>query len=306
MMSPWKEVSKRNRCLICEGKSWCKISLDGSTALCRRCSKGAFKTKTDILGTEFYLHKIGESKPKSTFIAQKVKGTLPTRDLNTGYEMILRHCTLEKSHLDELLNRGFSNEDIQLRNYKSNLDQTQRSYVAKELVKHFGIDFCRLVPGFVENKSDFCGEHTLFGARGILIPVRNTKREIIALKVRSDNSDSSQRYLYYSSSSFGGAGTGAPVHVPLYSDREIDTVRITEGELKADLATLKTGILTISIPGAMNFLTCIPVLEELGPRSILLSFDSDIFSNQRVAESLQSLFQILKQKHFTVGVELWK
>jgi hypothetical protein len=45
----------------------------------------------------------------------------------------------------------------------------------------------------------------------------------------------------------------------------LEVIRMTEGELKADVATVLTGILTLSIPGVSAWRAVIRVLEQLQP-----------------------------------------
>src|SRR5262249_31376345 len=79
---------------------------------------------------------------------------------------------------------------------------------------------------------------------------RDPAGPIIALKVRRDGDGDGRRYFYLSSATHGGPGPGAPVHVPLGVQATRDVWRLTEGELKADVATLLSGTPTISVPGA--------------------------------------------------------
>ena len=79
---------------------------------------------------------------------------------------------------------------------------------------------------------------------------RDLQTRIIALKVRADGGDG-PRYSSVSSYNHGGAGAGAHVHVPVF-DGDCTIVRVTEGELKADVATVLSGILTLGLPGVTN------------------------------------------------------
>lgn len=97
-----------------------------------------------------------------------------------------------------------------------------------------------------------------------------------------------------SSKTHGGPGPGAQVHVPLHTGGR-ETVRITEGELKGDVATVLSRILTISIPGVGNWQTALPVLEALQPRQVLLAFDSDWRKNSHVALALA--FALLRARY---------
>jgi hypothetical protein len=128
---------------------------------------------------------------------------------------------------------------------------------------------------------------------------------IRAIKIRADRATEKNRYTWLSSKSFGGASPGAPVHVPLY-DGNTETVRITEGELKADISTVLSGMLTISMPGVSNWKSVLPVISEIAPRCVHLAFDADKIRNRHVARAQSELFHELKRLGYRVEVESWK
>jgi hypothetical protein len=83
-------------------------------------------------------------------------------------------------------------------------------------------------------------------------------------------------------------------------------MRITEGELKADVATALSGVLTIAVPGVSMWRQALPVLQALQAQRVLLSFDSDWYQNQYVARALAQAAQALVEAGYIVGVETWE
>jgi hypothetical protein len=84
----------------------------------------------------------------------------------------------------------------------------------------------------------------------MLIPIRDLSSRIVALKVRRDDpAEDGPRYVYLSSVGHGGPGPGSPVHVPLGTVALDGVARVTEGELKADLAAALSGLPTIGPAG---------------------------------------------------------
>src|SRR5262249_40985962 len=61
------------------------------------------------------------------------------------------------------------------------------------------------------------------------------------------------------------------------------TVRLTEGEIKADVATSLSGMLTVSAPGVSNWRGCLPALQELKPKTVRGAFGSHASVNAPVA-----------------------
>jgi hypothetical protein len=94
------------------------------------------------------------------------------------------------------------------------------------------------------------------------------------------------------------------VHVPLHSSQS-DTVRLTEGELKADVATELSRLLTFSIPGVAMWRKALPVLDVLQPKQVLLAFDADWRTNPHVAQALGQAVAALVGAGYTVEVESW-
>ena len=95
------------------------------------------------------------------------------------------------------------------------------------------------------------------------------------------------------STKHGGPGPGVSVHVPLHSRRSKQrTVRVTEGELKADIATARTGILTLGLPGVGMFARAVPILQELGAEKVIIAFDADYRHKPAVAAALRAYHAI--------------
>jgi hypothetical protein len=145
---------------------------------------------------------------------------------------------------------------------------------------------------------------TLAGAAGLLIPVRDPARRIVALKIRKDESDG-ERYSFLSSTRYGGPGSGAPVHVPAGIHSPAEIVRLTEGELKADVAFVLTGVPTISMPGVSSWRACLPYLKALGCRTVRLALDGDARDKPVVARALGACAETLPTEGVAVELECW-
>src|SRR5262249_3325977 len=113
------------------------------------------------------------------------------------------------------------------------------------------------------------------------------------------------KYTTISSAKHGGPSPGAQVHVPLFDGVHGDTVRLTEGELKADITTALSGLLTVSIPGVAMWRKALPVLQALGVQRVLLAFDADWRTNPHVAQALGQAAYALVQAGYEVQIEDW-
>src|SRR5262249_29587763 len=159
--------------------------------------------------------------------------------------------------------------------------------------------------GFYIAKRDGQCWGSIAGAAGLLIPVRNLDGPIVALKVRANDPGDGPKYTTISSAKHGGPSPGAQVHVPLHDGPYGDTVRLTEGELKADIATALSGLLTVSIPGVALWRKVLPVLQLLQPRQVRLAFDADWRTNPYVARALAHGAFALVKAGYAVQVEDW-
>lgn len=223
-----------------------------------------------------------------------------------AYQAALDVLPLWNGHREDLGRRGLSDAEIDLRRYRSlpgNRPEERPSLTGYRSVTQ--PDGTRAsegpvdttgVPGFRDGRLS-----ALFGRSGIMIPVRDAQERIVACKVRLDSGlfeeETGDKYRWLSN---GSPSSGSPVHVPLW-DGPKDTVRVTEGPLKADVATALTGTLTIGVGGAKAVRSAVPVLRELGAHKVLVAFDADE-AGQRAN---QDLVDALAHSGLDVAVETW-
>ena len=99
------------------------------------------------------------------------------------------------------------------------------------------------------------------------------------------------------------------MHVPAVSEElagdELPAhllVRITEGELKAHVATQLSGVLTLSVAGVSAWRSAMPVLRALEPSRVLLAFDRDAATNPHVARALEATAEALAAEGWQVEI----
>jgi Protein of unknown function (DUF3987)/Domain of unknown function (DUF3854) len=222
--------------------------------------------------------------------------------LHAVYQAVLANLTLSQAHRDNLRNRGLSDQEIEQRGYKTHIMQG-RARLARVLRDRFGDELLR-VPGFYVKESDN-GNHylTIAGRLGMLIPVRDLTGRIVALRIRQDEGE--PKYCWLSTANRGGAGSGARVHVPKTIATATKTIRITEGELKADIATSRSGILTLSIPGVGIWRPALEVLAKLECDTVRLAIDMDARDNPDVARALDEIAFGLVEAGYGLELETW-
>lgn len=305
----WIDSTSNSPCPICSAVKWCSVSADGKTVCCRHEARGAYNSKTDVNGAEVHLHRLGDpsnstSVPTPSSAVEPV--ACPPLVADRVYRALLQELLLSDPHRENLLNRGLTQDEIAKRGYKS-FPAKGFSKIATKVRDVVGDDVMR-VPGFILKDGENGKYLTLAAAPGIAIPVRNRDGQVIAIKIRADASDATGRcgrYFYMSSGKHGGPGSGSPIHVPLGVPKAARVVRLTEGELKADIATALTSVPTISAPGCSVWLTAIDVIGDIHPMIVRLAFDADCQTKPEVAKALIATWNELVGRNYVVEIERW-
>ena len=303
----WKRVTKPSPCPICSKPDFCIISGDGSIVGCTRSETGCFKSKQGQNGGTIYYHRLNGTRHQQNPSPQSTKGPAAKRAdpeiVNQVYSALLGALKLSKTHRENLRKRGLADVEIDNRGYRS-LPIQGRTKIAGEIREQFGKVVLQ-VPGFVVKEEDGRQHITIAGWAGLLVPVRDNEGQIVALKVRRNDEGQGPRYVYLSSTGRAGPGPGAPVHIPQGIHSPVDTVRMTEGELKADIALALSGLPTISIPGVSNWRPGLDVLKKLEVKTVRLAFDADVRENVVVGRYLLACAEELLAQEFVVELECW-
>jgi hypothetical protein len=274
-----------------------------------RVEEGSFKVKEDRNGGRYFLHRLADGPRLDSLPLRNPTDAEPKRadadTLNQVYTAFLARLSLSKSHRENLLARGLADEAIDRNGYKT-LPIQGRARIAGALGERFGDQLLR-VPGFVVKDRDGGRYLTVRGPGGIVVPVRDLAGRILALKVRGDGQrDCGPRYVYVSSAGHGGPGPGSPAHVPLGMAAPAELVRVTEGELKADVAQALSGLPTVSAPGVASWRPVLPVLRALGCKTARLAFDADAHDKAPVGRALAALAEALAAEGLALELERWE
>ena len=217
------------------------------------------------------------------------------------YSTLCDGLELSEEHREDLQRRGLDDSDIDQRGYRSLTNAGARDAIAHLRTVHSDAELL-CVPGFVADPD--AGVRLVGPGQGLIIPCRDPQERIVALKVRRDDG-SGQVGKYSCISGGGGPSCGTPTHVPLGIKQPVPIVRVTEGELKADTATVRSDIPTIGIAGVSNWRSALPVLQSLGVKSVYLAFDSDCQTKPHVARPLREFAEALRERGYDVNIEIW-
>ena len=175
------------------------------------------------------------------------------------HSAILDALTLSDIHKTQLLLRGFTLDDIERLGYRS-IRQVDKGRLARHVLSVVGLK-CLNVP-CVSPAGDTV---KLPDASGLLIPVRSLDGRVWSLKVRSEGA---VRYRWY------GSGTSVALpHHPLGTPTTAAKAWVTEGEIKADYASLRVSTPVLGVPGMDRWQTILPTLQAMKVRRVVIDFD---------------------------------
>jgi hypothetical protein len=308
MMSRWRRVTRTHRCPICDHPDWCRLTEDGDWALCRRVDTGGGIHRVDKVGMSYWLYPMMDTRPERPVIELPVRHS-PERAspdvLHRVYHAWLDRLSLTQIHYNNLRSRGLADAEITRRQYRT-MPQHGRADLARRLVERYGADVCSRVPALYLKTEGGRRWWSLAGSPGLLIPVRDQGGRIMALMVRRDEADADPKYMFASSARHGGPGPMVGVHVPRHDGAHGFTVRLTEGVLKADVATSLDGMLTLGLSaGVASWRQALPVLQAMQVNRVYVAFDADVSRNIHVARALQQCVRTLQASGLQVRIEVW-
>ncbi len=331
----WPEATPQNPCPICGKDHRCKIA-DGA-ARCFRSAKppvGWQVKRRHADGGATFIRDTGDAprsrqRPRSSaakapnadanvspsvVIAGPMIADAPTpatsatpATLDRAYTALLNRLPLSDKHREQLWGRGLTDNEIDRRRYRTK-PAGNCAKICGEICAELGEAIYRATPGFIN-----CGKHQLATYAGLVVPVRDVAHGIIALQLRLDVPTASGKYRYFTSRSKvtpEAPSPGAPIHVSLGTDAAAvvaagGVIRITEGSLKADVATSLSRRPTFSVPGVGLWRSAIDVLRTLRARTALVAFDVDASVNPDVARHLLACVNGLVEEGFAVELERW-
>jgi hypothetical protein len=305
-------VPNSSLCPICQHDRRCKLAPDSRAARCFRTDVAPagwrVKKKHRDGGATFVMENaVAASKPKpgsatsaSVSSPSSAASRLAPADSDCAYSLLISKLSLNTLHRLALRKRGLNDEQIALREYRSMPTPYERSKIAAELATELGEIFQR-VPGF----GYVDGKPRLFGASGLLIPIRNLAGQIVAMTVRADSPITDNKYTALSSLKKGGCSPGSPAHVPIGVTAPVKRLRLTEGHLKADIISALDSTPTVSFDGVSMYRLGIALAKKLSAATVSLALDADAETNSAVAKNLLMAMCALRDEGIALELERW-
>lgn len=173
----------RETCVICNKRGGCMINEEGDTVVCIRVESD-IRFSEKLLSWVHHLNK--KRKPSSDDISgEYIQGheKKPADALHNVHQALLDNTSLTDAHYEHLKSssRQMDDHEIMTRSYRSFPNKPWET--VKILSEQFSNEDFQGVPGFFENKYGW----TISGAKGIMIPYRNEKNQIVGFQIRVDN-----------------------------------------------------------------------------------------------------------------------
>ena len=267
------------------------------------CTYGAALVK----GKKLFLsdRSVTLSAPRVKTAEQWRSNIAPVAKRNAFYQAVLGQLYLSQSHAEILLNRGIPRDCLW--RYRSVPERIYSNTTKQKLVEITAAALMSIgdvpsgVPGFYVNEN---GEWTItFPVQGYIIPVLDYHGRIKGLQVRADNPKKA-KYRWVSSNPDPSrehpftSGTSAETCVHYRAGiKAADTVYLTEGPLKADVASALLGRTFLAIPGVSStgeLPNVLSFLKKQGVVRIVNALDMDRLTNPNVAEAVQKIQGIVE------------
>lgn len=247
---------------------------------------------------------------------KKIKPKLPEMgkpvslyERNQTYQMLCAMLSLTKEHRRQLRLRGLSDEQIDRAGYRSTPVFGFDGFAKRLLEKGCAVEG---VPGFYVKNNGTWTIHFSSRASGIMIPYRTMSGAVSAFQIRLDNPFVDEKghvtkYIWFSSvDNEKGVSSGSPAH--FVGDPCDETVFVTEGALKADIANALSGRTFLAVAGVGNISSLqepFAFLKKNGTKNIYECYDSDKFSNPHVKRGASALVDMIKEFGFKPKIMKW-
>lgn len=293
-------------CPFCgDNKKHLRLNTAKNVYYCHRCnaSGNAVTLYAKLSGTDnktAYCELVAGDKIRPTVIHQRISDitehvALPLAERHAVYTELLKSLDLSDKHKNNLLSRGLDIDTIERNLYRTTPDSTAANRIAENLSGRYSLTG---VPGFyTKDKAWRTVRH-----KGFFIPVRSADGLIQGLQIRLD--DVQKRKCRWFSSRNKERGTAAQswIHVAGNGD---NTVAVSEGALKSDVAAFVTGNCVVGLSGANCINGLVPLLNSMSVTSVYEALDMDKRTNKNVAAAASNLRRKLAEAGITCIPCVW-
>ncbi|HBJ2623118.1 TPA: DUF3854 domain-containing protein [Clostridium botulinum] len=347
--STWYPIRSGHECPVCNSKKGrCSFmeNEEGKVVMYRCKYAESNRPSTD----GWYIHLANELIGDTTIKINEIKSSEYnyepiTDELLTLWDKIYRkfqksivqisNTDLYSDHKKNLLNRGLDEDTLASigcfsipKNIKVTYDYytcSLKTAVVNELLKSFKPEALLRVPGFQKIKANgkefITFKNSLYNKinkrfediDGYFIPYYDYKNRLVGMQYRLmqplyDDKGKLIRYLWYASKEIS-CGSPIDYHVPQKLQLD-DVILITEGALKAKIASEIIGVCSLAEAGVSNYRKLITELQLLEKQEnkkykILLALDMDKYTNPDVIAAEINTVSMLKALGYSITIIEW-
>ena len=253
------------------------------------------------------------------YILNEIKLKANNHRLDKAYNIFLENLELKEEHREHLLKeRQIPLSIIEKRKYRTYPTCEEAKVIFDKLHSEFGDldNIFKGVPGFYKKKIGDRWEWKMKYNRGIIIPIRNAKEQIIALHLKVDKENkngmkykwiSSKDHIYTTNTRFG-VSSSAPLDVIYPEQRPNNVLFITEGRFKSEVIVNEINSTCISVQGIGNWRGIEREIYEtedylkqkydefLGFTRIYIAFDMDIYTRLEAHQQLKKMSDFIQNQ----------
>lgn len=243
--------------------------------------------------------------PKTEVVSQAPDVTFDVADITVRdktYRALLDLLVLSSTDREDLKRRGLTNEDIEVLGYKTAPRNPKE--VCKKLLNSGHI--LEGVPGFYKDNGTWTLREL---GEGYYIPFRNAFGQIQFMQIRTrSKKGEGTRYLSLSSNGYE-FGTPAKSWAHIHKGKDPEwwkRIVITEGALKADIASVMTGETFVAVAGVGNVGDLPRVLRDLatlGLEHVTLAYDMDEVPNKGAINGEAKIMEYLGPDYLEIPHE---
>ncbi|ACV63266.1 TOPRIM domain protein [Desulfofarcimen acetoxidans DSM 771] len=290
-------VNRHRLCPVCGRSDWC--AFNSTIAICMRVESNK------PIKNGGWLHKLSEPMLSVVQYTETVETAViaaPLEVRNEVYKAFLELLTLSPEHKNELQRRGMAEE--QIIEFRS-VPKVEKPWTICQKLIEQGFELSG-IPGFYRAPNRHGGYYWTFKMKtGFIIPIKDKTKKIQALQVRLDQPDSKGKYrLFSSSNKKAGSCSGVPVHVAIPQRINDRRIWITEGPIKAAIASQYLGAVVLGLIGATTWRPVLEILRSKRPE-VILAFDRDQTVNIWVGRAVIELTKELIDMGIKVKQASW-
>jgi len=266
---------------------------DNSTYYCHNCGAGGnavtlYARLFNVDTKEAYIALMNNpnvAKTQNEVVKAPSHELKPLLQRHEIYLEFLTMLTLHDRHRKNLRERGLSEKMIQGNLYRSMPEsEYEREHISRVLSDKYDLTG---MPGFFTKRCRW----QLYGKLGILIPVCTNDSLIQGLQIRLDDV-SEKKFRWLSTNGFEN-GTKIYGFIHVVGDTKSDTMYLTEGPLKADVASyLAGGALFAGMTGVNATGQLAKLIQTVRPKRIVECVDMDKLRNLQVRKALNRIQSI--------------